>query len=54
MTRAVTRDEILDFVTYEERREAIREAVRKAVSAYRRGDGYEVPMPAVVAAAVKP
>ena len=29
MTRAVTRDEILDFVTYEERREAIREAVMR-------------------------
>ncbi len=35
-------------------REAIREAVRQAVSAYRRGNEYEVPMPAVVAAAVKP
>ena len=35
-------------------REAIREAVRQAISAYRRGDGYEVPMPAVIAAAVKP
>lgn len=35
-------------------REAIREAVRHAVSAYRRGNEYEVPMPAVVAAAVKP
>jgi hypothetical protein len=29
VTRAVTRDEILDFVTYEERREAIREAVMR-------------------------
>jgi len=28
--------------------------VREAISAYRRGDEYEVPMPAVVAAAVKP
>ena len=35
-------------------RAAIREAVREAISAYRRGDEYEVPMPAVVAAAVKP
>lgn len=35
-------------------REAIREAVREVISAYRRGDQYEVPMPAVVAAAVKP
>jgi SAM-dependent methyltransferase len=35
-------------------RKAIREAVRQAVSAYRRGNEYEVPMPAVVAAAVKP
>jgi hypothetical protein len=35
-------------------REAIREAVREAISAYRRADEYEVPMPAVVAAAVKP
>lgn len=35
-------------------REAIREAVREAISAYRRGDEYEVPMPAVVAAALKP
>jgi SAM-dependent methyltransferase len=34
-------------------RAAIREAVRQAVSAYRRGNEYEVPMPAVVAAAVK-
>jgi ubiquinone/menaquinone biosynthesis C-methylase UbiE len=34
--------------------EAIRGAVREAISAYRRGEEYEVPMPAVVAAAVKP
>jgi len=34
--------------------EAIRAAVRQAVSAYRRGDVYEVPMPAVVGAGVKP
>jgi SAM-dependent methyltransferase len=35
-------------------REAIREAVRQAISVYRNGDRYEVPMPAVVAAAIKP
>jgi ubiquinone/menaquinone biosynthesis C-methylase UbiE len=35
-------------------REAIREAMRATISAYRRGDEYEVPMPAVVAAAGKP
>lgn len=35
-------------------RDAIREAVRQAISACRKGDGYEVPMPAVVAAANKP
>jgi ubiquinone/menaquinone biosynthesis C-methylase UbiE len=35
-------------------REAIREAVREAIFAYRRGDEYEVPMPAIIAAAVKP
>lgn len=35
-------------------REAIREAVRQAVSVYRSGGRYEVPMPAVVAAAIKP
>lgn len=35
-------------------REAIREAVRQTISAYRSGSGYEVPMPAVVAAAAKP
>jgi hypothetical protein len=29
VTRAVTRDEILDYVTYEERREAIRDAVMR-------------------------
>ena len=37
-----------------EARQAIREAVRETVSTYRRGHEYEVPMPAVVAAAVKP
>jgi len=35
-------------------REAIWQAVRETVGACRRGDAYEVPMPAVVAAAVKP
>jgi phytoene dehydrogenase-like protein len=35
-------------------RAAIREAVREAISAYRKGNEYEVPMPAVIAAAVKP
>jgi len=35
-------------------REAIRAAVRDAVAAYRRGDSYEVPMPATLATAVKP
>jgi ubiquinone/menaquinone biosynthesis C-methylase UbiE len=35
-------------------REAIREAVRQTISAYRNGNAYEVPMPAVVAAAIKP
>jgi SAM-dependent methyltransferase len=35
-------------------RKLIREAVRQAVSAYQRDREYEVPMPAVVAAAVKP
>jgi ubiquinone/menaquinone biosynthesis C-methylase UbiE len=35
-------------------RQVIREAVRETISAYRRGDRYEVPMPAVLAAAVKP
>ena len=34
--------------------QAIRASMRQAVSAYRRDDGYEVPMPAVVAAGVKP
>jgi ubiquinone/menaquinone biosynthesis C-methylase UbiE len=34
-------------------REAIREAVRQTVSGFRNGNGYEVPMPAVVAAATK-
>jgi len=37
-----------------EARQAIREEVRNAMSAYRRGDTCEVPMPAVIAAAVKP
>ena len=37
-----------------EARQAICQAVRKTVLAYASGDGYEVPMPAVVAAAVKP
>lgn len=35
-------------------RKLIREAVRQAVSAYQRDSEYEIPMPAVVAAAVKP
>jgi len=35
-------------------RAAIREGVREAISAYRKGNDYEVPMPAVIAAAVKP
>ena len=35
-------------------REAIRKALRDTVSAYKRGDHFEVPMPAVVATAVKP
>jgi SAM-dependent methyltransferase len=35
-------------------REAIRIAVRDAVAPYRRGDSYEVPMPATLATAVKP
>ena len=34
--------------------QAIREAVREAISAHRHGDEYEVAMPAVIAAAVKP
>ena len=37
-----------------EARQAIRDAVRETVSAYRHGNEYEIPMPAVVAAAVKP
>ena len=37
-----------------EARQAIREAVRETVSTYRRGNEYEIPMPAVVAAAFKP
>jgi ubiquinone/menaquinone biosynthesis C-methylase UbiE len=35
-------------------REAIRGAVRRTLSTYRTGDKYDVPMPAVIAAAVKP
>ena len=35
-------------------RKVIRQAVRQTVIAYQRDSGYEVPMPAVVAAAVKP
>ena len=35
-------------------REAIRVAVRETVAAYKRGDHFEVPMPALVAAATKP
>jgi ubiquinone/menaquinone biosynthesis C-methylase UbiE len=34
--------------------QAIRASMRQAMSAYRRDSGYEVPMPAVVAAGVKP
>jgi ubiquinone/menaquinone biosynthesis C-methylase UbiE len=34
--------------------QAIRASMRQALSAYRRDNGYEVPMPAVVAAGVKP
>jgi ubiquinone/menaquinone biosynthesis C-methylase UbiE len=34
-------------------RHAIRESVREAISGFRRGDGYEVPMPAVVAAGIR-
>ncbi len=37
-----------------EAREAIRQAVHRTVAAHRHGDGYDVPMPAVVAAATKP
>ena len=37
-----------------EARQAIREAVRETIAAHRRDDAYEVPMPAVVEAAVKP
>lgn len=37
-----------------EAREAIKAAVRDAISACQRGDHYEVPMPAVLAAATKP
>lgn len=35
-------------------REAIKAAMRNTVAAYRRGDSYDVPMPAALAAAVKP
>ena len=35
-------------------REAIRTAVRETVATYKRGDHFEVPMPAVLATAVKP
>jgi ubiquinone/menaquinone biosynthesis C-methylase UbiE len=35
-------------------REAIKAAVCKVISGFRRGDQYEVPMPAVLAAAIKP
>jgi SAM-dependent methyltransferase len=35
-------------------RDAIREAVRQTIAACRKDDGYEVPMPAVIAAAIKP
>jgi len=35
-------------------REAIRAVIRNAVAGYRRGDSYEVPMPATLATAVKP
>lgn len=34
--------------------QAIRAALRQVVTAHRRGAGYELPMPAVIAAAVKP
>jgi len=35
-------------------REAIRQALRHVIAAYRTGDRYEIPMPAVIAAAAKP
>jgi SAM-dependent methyltransferase len=35
-------------------REAIKAAVSKVISGFRRGDQYEVPMPAVLAVAIKP
>jgi SAM-dependent methyltransferase len=35
-------------------REAIRAAVREVVAGYKRGDSYEVPMPAMLATAAKP
>lgn len=34
--------------------DAIRKAIRDAAGAYRRGDGIELPMPAVLASAIKP
>lgn len=34
-------------------KQAIRESMREAISGFRRGDGYEVPMPAVVAAGIR-
>jgi ubiquinone/menaquinone biosynthesis C-methylase UbiE len=37
-----------------EARREIHQAIRQTVLAYRHGDGYDVPMPAVVAAAIKP
>ncbi len=37
-----------------EARRAIIAAIKDTIEAYRRGEGYEVPMPAVVAAATKP
>ena len=35
-------------------REAVKAALRDTVAAYKRGDLFEVPMPAALAAAVKP
>jgi len=65
--RTSTPDELFDIVSTgtvraaatlraqtTEARQAIRTAVRQVISTYRRDDGYEVPMPAVVASAVKP
>jgi hypothetical protein len=37
-----------------EAREAIKAAVSQAIRGFRHGDQYEVPMPAVLAAAIKP